>query len=177
MEVLHREREAGRVPADLVQRHESVPAVKGRVLEPLRVHRRCRLLEAQHERVVPALLEEENPLELHREPRGANRLDVFGGDEISVGLDVGAVDRKRRERRSEIGLEGQLRGELLHLRGERRARLLQLRHGGMLGERPPITRERLIEASQRLLPRRVDEERSDVVQELVADRPLDRPVS
>ena len=56
-----REPEAAGVAADLVQRDEPVPAVERRVLDALRVHRRRRLLEADDERVVPALLEQQDP--------------------------------------------------------------------------------------------------------------------
>ena len=45
-----------------------------------------------------------------------------------------------------------------------------------LGERPPLPGQLLVEPRQRLLAGRVDEERGDVVQELVAGRPFHRPL-
>ena len=67
-------------------------------------------------------------------------------------------------------------GEPRRFLGERRARLLELGLGGHLGERPPLAGDLLVEPGQRRLAGRIDEERGDVVQELVAGRPVDRPL-
>ena len=79
VEALDREREAAGVAADLVQRDEAVPAVEGRVLDALGVHGRRRLLEADDERVVPALLEQEDPRQLLRQARLLDRGAVVVG--------------------------------------------------------------------------------------------------
>ena len=93
------------------------------------------------------------------------------------GLDVGAVDVERGERpRRRRQSTGSFACELLRLGREGRPRLLELRLGGDLRERPPLAGQLLVEPGQRLLGRGVDEERRHVVQELVARRPLDRPV-
>ena len=176
MELRHREREAGRVSADLVQRHEAVPAVERRVLDALRVHGRGRLLEADDEGVVAALLEQQDARELLGELRCLDRRPVLGGDEPCARLDIGAVDMERRKRPRHVAAQRQVRGELFCLLGEGRPRLLQLGVGGDLVERTPLAGQLLVEARQRLLAGRVDEERRDVVQELVARRPLDRPL-
>ncbi len=176
MEALDREREAAGVAAHLVQRDEAVPAVEGGVLDALGVHGRRRLLEADDERVVPALLEQEDPRQLLRQARFLDRGAVVVGHERRVRLDVGAIDVESGERRRDVGFEGQLGRELRRLFLEGRPRLLELRLGCELGERPPLTGQILVQPRQRLLAGGVDEERGDVVQELVAGRPLDGPL-
>ena len=141
------------------------------------MHRRRRLLEPLHEGVVAPFLEQQDPLELGRKPSRTNSREISARDEPGIGLDIGAVDVKRRERLCQIHLERQLRRQLLRLVREGRPRLLELRRRCVLGEREPIAGELLVEARQRLLPGRVDEERADVVQELVADRSFDGPVA
>ena len=165
-----------RVSADLVQRHEAVPAVERRVLDALRVHGRRRLLEADDERVVAALLEQQDPRELVRQTRGLDRGTVLGGDEPCVRLDVGAVDVERRERPR----RRRRRRAASRPAARPRRRTSSAPARASPRRRPRRTaaarRSALVEPRQRLLGGRVDEERRDVVQELVAGRPLDRPL-
>ena len=87
-------------------------------------------------------------------------------------LDVGAIDRQRRQRLGDP-VDVQQLAQALHLAGEGRRRLLELRARRHLVERLPGMRQ----PRERRLPRRVDEERGGVVEELVADRALDGPVA
>ena len=57
------------------------------------------------------------------------------------------------------------------------AHLLELGLEGDLAERPVVARQLDPQVGQRRLAGRVDEQRGDVVEELVADRSLDRPVA
>jgi len=66
--------------------------------------------------------------------------------------------------------------EPLDFRLERRSRLLELRRGCDLGERARLVREAGVEIGERLARSLIDEERGDVVRELVARRSLDGPV-
>ena len=172
----HREEKPVRIAADLVQRRQPVPAIERRVLDAFRVHGRCRLLEAEDERVVPALLEQQDP----REPlRQAGRVDgrpVLGSHEPRIRIDVRAVDVEARQRLLDVDFERQPSRQLSRLVFECRPRLLELRLRRDLGERPPLPAHLLVETRQRRLARGIDEERCDVVQELVARRPVDRPV-
>ena len=68
------------------------------------------------------------------------------------------------------------RSEPLELLRERRPRHLELRLVRHLRERPPLSGQLRVELGQRLLARRVDEQRGGVVRELVAGRALHRPV-
>src|SRR5206468_6618351 len=54
---------------------------------------------------------------------------------------------------------------------------LELRLVCDLGEGAPLAGELRVKLGQRLLSGRVDEQRRDVVRELVTGRPLDRPVA
>ena len=76
VEVVDREREAAGVAADLVQAEQAVVAVERRVLDALRHHGRRRLLEADDERVVAALLEGQDRREPARQSRLGDRLTV-----------------------------------------------------------------------------------------------------
>ena len=178
MEVLDRDVEARGVAADLVQREQPVPAVEGRVLDAFRVHRRRRLLEAKDERVVAALLEQQDARELRRQARLLDRLAIGVVDAAGERLDVGPVDGERRERRGQVDVEPRQQGlQTLRILLEGDARLPQLALARDLVEAARVTRDLLVERRQRLLAGRVDEERTDLVQELVARRPLDRPVA
>jgi hypothetical protein len=84
---------------------------------------------------------------------------------------------QRGERARHVRLEGQLRRELRRLVGKRRRRLLALRLRGDLGEAAALAGQLLVEAGQRLLGRRVDEDLRHLVEELVAGRPLHGPVA
>ena len=113
--------------------------------------------------------------------RGARRR--AGRDRRAVGvldaprprLDVGAVDRQRRQRVGDAvdrRAASRRRGDLAR---EGRRRLLELRARA----RPRRTASPCAAAGrvERRLARRVDEQRGGVVEELVADRALDRPVA
>ena len=69
------------------------------------------------------------------------------------------------------------RAQASELLRERRARDLELRLVGDLAERAPLARQLRVQRGQRLLSGGIDEERRDVVRELVAGRPFDRPVA
>ncbi len=91
-------------------------------------------------------------------------------------LDVRAVDRQRGERVGEAGLVEQ-RAQAGDLARERRRGLLDLGLQRDLGERPRLARQLGEEVGQLGLAGRVDEQRRRVVEELVADGALDRPVA
>src|SRR5262245_25354953 len=63
----------------------------------------------------------------------------------------------------------------LHLGPEVGPRELELRLGRHIGERPRLTAHVSIQGRERVLRAGVDEDREDVVEELVAGRSLDRP--
>ncbi len=176
VEILDGKREPAGIATHLVQRDEAVPAVERRVLHALGVHGRRRLLEPDDESVVPALLEQEDPCELLGQTRVLDRGAVVPGHERRIGLDIRAVDVERGERRGDVGVERELGGQLRRLFLEGRRRLLELRLSRHGGERPPLAGQLLVQLRERRLTGRVDEERSDVVQELVPGRPFDRPL-
>jgi hypothetical protein len=171
VEGVDREPEACRVAADLVEREQAQVAVERGVLDALRSDRRRGLLKARDELVVAALAQ--------RQHVGQPALGG-SGDRAPVGLlhaprprlDVGAVDRQRGERLGDGGVVEE-RAQARHLAREGRRRLLELRAQGDLLERLARARQ----PRERRLPRRVDEQRRGVVEELVADRPLHRPVA
>ena len=94
-----------------------------------------------------------------------------------VAADVGAVDGQRRERRLEPLDARPVAPQPVDVGRERRARLLQLGLVRPRAERPRVAGELLPQRGQRRLARGIDEQRRDVVEELVADRPLDGPVA
>ena len=93
------------------------------------------------------------------------------------GLDIRAVDVEGRERAPTSASKGSFAASCAASSANVVSRLLELRLGRDLCERPPLAGQLLVEPRQRLLRGRVDEERRDVVEELVAGRPLDRPVA
>ena len=165
VEVRDGDPEAARVAADVVEREQAAVAVEGGVLDALGHDRRRGLLEARDERLRGA-----------RDPRGQPRLlehlDVLGR---GLAGDVGAVDGQRGERLRHALDARPLAREPLGLGRERRPRLLELGLVRVGGERPRVAGDLLPQRGQRRLARRVDEQRRDVVEELVADRAVDRP--
>src|SRR5437764_288074 len=65
----------------------------------------------------------------------------------------------------------------LQVRLEHAGRLPALGVEGVVAEATAVARKLVPERGQRRLARRVDEERREVVQHLVADRPFDRPIA
>src|SRR5262249_2425400 len=95
------------------------------------------------------------------------RLDAAGGRGV-----VGAGDGPRRECKLQAGPVMET-PEPLHLGRERRRRLFELRV-----ERDVVPGTKLAgQLGQDLLAGRIDEERPDIVRELVTRRALDRPVA
>ena len=90
--------ESPRVAADLVEREQADVAVEGGVLDALRRHRRRGLLEARDELVVAALAEQEHVGEAPVDPGLAHGRAVVGLHAPGPRLDVGPVDRQRRQR-------------------------------------------------------------------------------
>ncbi len=162
-----RERPAARVAADVVEGQQPRVAVEGGVLDALGHDRRRRLLEARDERGRRAREPLLQPrLAQHREVRRLRRP-----------ADVGAVDGQRRERRLESLDPRPVAPQAVGVGRERRARLLLLGLVRPRAERPRVAGELLPQRGQRRLARGIDEQRRDVVEELVADRALDRPVA
>ena len=154
-----------RVAADVVEREQPDVAVERGVLDALGHHRRRGLLEARDPllglavvevRAAPASSRPRGPRPTARRRRCGRRAATR------------AAARCRRR--------GSTRSQPLDLGGERRRRLLELGLERELGERPRLAGQRRVQRGQRLLPGRVDEQRRDVVEELVADRAR-RPAS
>ena len=91
-------------------------------------------------------------------------------------LDVGAVNVERRGRFFECIMRVE-RAQPVELLREGRVCDFELCLSRDVSERTPFACELGIELRQRLLSGRVDEERGDVVCELVAGRPFDGPVA
>jgi hypothetical protein len=159
--------EPARVPADVVQRQQPRVAIERRVLDALGHDRGRRLLEAGDELRRGGC----DPL---GEARLLQDLDVLGRGPVA---DVRAVDGQRGERALQVPHLRPEPAQPVGLGGERRRGLLELRVGGHLAESPAVAGDLLPQRGQRRLARRVDVQRGDVVEELVADRPLDRPVA
>ena len=103
VEVVDARREAARVAADVVERQQPRVAVERGVLDALGHHRRRRLLEAGDERVPAGRLERQHARQRGREAGLGDRLAVGVLDAARPRLDVGAVDRERRQRALEPG--------------------------------------------------------------------------
>jgi hypothetical protein len=99
-------------------------------------------------------------------------------DPTAPRLDVGAVDRQAGQGRAEgRRVEGRQPLEPRDLARERPLRLLELRLGRDLGERAAVAGQLGQQLAEPLAPRRIDEHRARVAEELVPDRPADRPVA
>jgi hypothetical protein len=116
--------EARRVAAHLVEREQAQVAVERGVLDALRGDRRRGLLKARHELVVAALAQRED---VGQPPLGGNgdRPEIGLLDATRPRLDVGAVDRQRRQRVGDR-LDVQQLAQALHLAREGRRRHLEL---------------------------------------------------
>ena len=170
------------IAADLVEREQAVVAVEGGVLDALGRDRRRGLLEARDELVRRVGLEQQDARELVRACRGAARpRGRASSTRPRPRLDVGAVDgqRARAPRRSSAVSTAGRGAQPLDLARERRRR--PARAG------PPARRR----SNGRVVARRARVQTSvngglglrgrrtracDVVEELVAHRPVDRPV-
>ncbi len=179
MEVVDGQRPACRVAADLVQAGEAVVAVERRVLDALRHHGRRRLLEADDECVVAALLEREQRREPRVQPCVGDGLTVEPVDRARVGIDIRPIDTERRERARKIEtvVAADIREEPVHFRLERRARLLELRLLRDLREASRFSGQVAVELGERILGRGIDEQARQVVRELVARRPAHGPIA
>ena len=124
-------------------------------------------------------MEEEDRRQLGRQPCVRHRLPVEAVHLARVRVDVRAVDAERRERAREVQLivHPKVRAEPLHLGLEGRARLLELRLERDIREVALLAGERAVQLGQRLLGGGIDEQRSQVVGELVAGCSFDRPVA
>ena len=165
MEVGDREREAARVAADLVE--QRAKRFSGRRPCPRRPspYRRRRLLEANDERVVAPLLEQENPrqpsrqIRLARSPRGR---PVRPG---RLRLDVGAVDGERGERLLPVPSKGSFAARAARPRPRTSSRACSsFASAATRREGRALAGQLLVEPRQRLLGGRVDEDRRHVVQ-------------
>ena len=166
--VVHVDREAARVAADVAQREQPRVAVERGVLDALGHDRRRRLLEARHElRAAPARATRRSPAS--RSTRRSSRRGQVA--------DVRAVDRQRGERLLEPLDARPQPPQPVDVGRERRARLLELGLGRPVAERARVAAQLLPQRGQRRLAGGIDEQRRDVVEELVADRALDRPVA
>ena len=167
VERVHADRPAARVAADVAEREQARVAVERRVLDALGHDRRGQLLEAHEERARRL-----------RKPLGQARL----GEHVQVlargqATDVRAVDRQRGERLLQALDARPQPPQPVDVGRERTARLLELGLGRPLAERARVAAQLGPQRGQRRLAGRVDEQRADVVEELVADRALDRPVA
>ena len=181
VELVDREAEPRGAPADLVQRREPERAVERRVLDPLRHHRPRRLLEPHHELLVHpgpehGLLEEQDPAQLLRHVRARDLLAIRVLDQALVRPHVRAVDVERRQREREV-LDLDLLVEPPQLRLEDVDGDLELRELGHVLEAARVAGQLLVERRERVLRVGVHVQRHHVVQELVARRPLHRPVA
>jgi hypothetical protein len=150
-----------------------MPVERG-VLDTLGRHRRRRLLEPRHELVEtrPTRSQQQHLGQLFLDARRGDRLPIELIDPPGPGLHVRAVHGQRGEGvRDAIDVEQG--ADSRHLPPERRRGLLELRLMGHLGERPVGSGQR----RQNGLPRRIDVQGGDVVEELVAHRALHRPVA
>ena len=157
--------EAARVAADVVEGEQACVAVEGGVLHALGHHGRRGLLEARHERLGRAV---EEALQAGL----AQHLEILRVRPPAA--DVGPVDGERDER----GLEVRRRiqpPQPLDVGRERPLDLLALGLRGPVAERARVARQLLPQRSERRLAGGIDEQRGDVDEELVADRPLHRP--
>ena len=167
VELLRGDAEPRRVPADVVEREQARVAVEGGVLDALGHHRRGGLLEARDElrrRV-------EQPLD----PRLAQHGAVLVAHH--PGAEVGPVHREGAEGLGDVGRGvGPQPVEPLDLAGERPARLLELGLPGDGAEFPPLAGQLGVEPGQQAFRRGIDEQRADVVEELIAGRAGHGPV-
>ena len=180
MEGCNRDPETAGVATHLVQRDQAVVAVQSRVLDALRHDRPGRLLKPCHERVVAALLEQEDPCERLRDVGAADDLTVSVLDPPRGRLDVGAVDGQGRERKREVDWAGgavELAVEPLDLRRKGRDRLPKLGRLGVGGELPRLPGDGIPELRQRPLARGVDEQPHGLVEKVVPGRPEHGPVA
>src|SRR3954447_15323801 len=164
VELLDGDAEAAGIAAHVVEREQARVTVEGRVLDALGHHGRGRLLKARDElgrRV-------EQPLD----PRLGEHLAVLGRRPPVA--DVGPVHGQRGQRLREVVAVVEA-AQALDLGRERGRRLLELRLGRHVAERPRVPRELRPQRAQRRLARGVDEQRGGVVEELVAHRALDGP--
>ncbi len=172
VELLDGDAEAARVAADLVQGRHAEIAVEGGVLDALGGDGRRGLLEAGDE--LAAVLEQVGAQVLRQGGEGV----VVGRRGLAV-LEVGPVDRQcgQRVRQRLLGegrrqpvQPGDLAGE-----GGRRLLDLRLERDGL--EVAVVAGQLRPHAGQRVLGALVDEDRLGVVEELVADGAVHRPVA
>ena len=93
-----RDPEAAGVAADVVESQQPPVAVEGGVLDALCDHRRARLLKAGHELSRRLAFEQQPPGDAAGHPGAVDRRAVLVGDRARLRIDVGPVDRHRRER-------------------------------------------------------------------------------
>ena len=171
-----RDPEAARVAADLVEREQPEVAVERGVLDALRRHRRRGLLEARDELVAAALVEQQRARSARRCPPRATA-PRRRRRRARPRLDVGPVDRQRGERVRRAPRIVEQRAQPLDLARERRRRLLELAPRARPPRTAALAGQLGVQRGQRVLAGRVDEQRRDVVEELVADgarRPASR---
>ena len=180
VEVGDRDRESRRVAADLVQRQQPQVAVERRVLDALGRDRRRGLLKPGDELVRDrgAAAQQQRAGELVVDVGALHGVDVSRRHQPAPRLDIGPVDRQRRQRTRQL-LHGEARRQslqALELAGERPLGLVELGLERDLGETTPVARHLLPECRERLLARRIDEQRGDVIEKLVAHCAGHRPV-
>ena len=177
MELADRQREASGIAADLVERSEPQVSIERGVLDAFRHHRPCRLLPAHDELVESGralTLQQHDAAELVR--KDLRRAAILVVDPPGSGLDIRAVDVERGRRRLEP-LVWEERAKPLELGSKDRPCDLELRLVRDRREAAALAGQLGVELGQRRLAGGVDEERGNVVCELVARRALDRPVA
>ena len=180
MEAVESGAEPGRVAADLVQRDEARVAVVRRVLDALRHDCPGRLLEA-HAQLVrgigqPGVQHLDRACQRGLPPDG----DIDCGGQVRRSLgQVGAIHRERYEQLGDRLAGARHRsaepGEAANFRAQDRRGDQPLARLGMLGERQLIARQRPVQVAQRRLGGRVDEQRGDLGERVVAGRARHRP--
>ena len=177
MEALHGDAEPRRIAAHVVERQQPPVTVEGCVLDAFGHDRRRRLLKADHELRRYGILEQQHPLKLRIEAR--HRRAVLIRHRPGHRIDVRPVHRQRREAPAQhIGVKRRSQpGEPLDFRPERAPNLLELGLLGDIAEPAIVPGDPRPQLGERPLADRIDEQRADIVQELVAHRPAHRPVA